>query len=148
MGLQDTIRKDMFKAKKDGNDTHAAILGMLTAALKNFQIEKGQNLTEDEEITVLRKEAKKLSDSYEQFTNGGREDLAAREKEQLSVVNGYLPKLMEREDIVEFVQKKIRDVQASSQRDIGMVMGLVMKELKGKADGGVVKSVVEELLKK
>lgn len=148
MKLQKTLREDMFKARKDGDTSKADILNMIIAALKNAQINKGEELKEEEEIDVIRKEAKKLNDAFVQYTEGGREDLAKKEKEQFDIVETYLPKLMSSDDIEAVVAQVIEKSGANSPRDIGMVMGMVMKELKGKADGGEVNTAVVKLLNK
>lgn len=80
MSIVDSIRNDMFKARKEGLKSRSEILGMALASIKNVEIDKG-DLTEDQVVEVLRKEIKKLEDAYSQYVVAGREDLAAHEKE-------------------------------------------------------------------
>ena len=147
MSLLETLRKDMFSATKDGNTTKADILKMAIAAIKNAEIEKGEALDDIEIEKVLRKEVKKVEDSIVQFTAAKRQDLVDRETEQLAALEEYLPELMSEEEIKKVVEVKITEVGAESMRDFGKVIGAVMKELSGKADGSVVKDIVESLLK-
>ena len=147
MFLLETLRKDMFSATKDGNTTKADILKMAIAAIKNAEIEKGEALDDIEIEKVLRKEVKKVEDSIVQFTAAKRQDLVDRETEQLAALEEYLPELMSEEEIKKVVEVKITEVGAESMRDFGKVIGAVMKELSGKADGSVVKDIVESLLK-
>jgi len=144
-----TIRKDMFKATKEKDEMRKGIAQIIMSEVKNRELElkEGQKMTEDLVIEVLRKESKKLIDSFDQFTEAGRKDLASSTKAQLDYVSTFLPKLMDLESVKEVVAKKIKSVGASSIRDMGKVMGATMGELKGKADGAVVKQAVEELLK-
>ena len=137
----------MFSATKDGNTTKADILKMVIAAIKNAEIEKGEVLDDKEIVKVLRKEVKKIQDSIAQFTTMGRQDLVDRETEQLAALKEYLPELMSEEEIKKVVEVKIAEVGAEGMRDFGKVIGAVMKELSGKADGSIVKDIVESLLK-
>jgi len=147
MSLLETLRKDMFSATKDGNTTKADIIKMAIAAIKNAEIEKGEVLDDKETVKVLRKEVKKIQDSIAQFTTMGRQDLVDRETEQLAALKEYLPELMSEEEIKKVVEVKIAEVGAEGMRDFGKVIGAVMKELSGKADGSIVKDIVESLLK-
>jgi hypothetical protein len=147
MSLLETLRKDMFSATKDGNTTKADILKMAIAAIKNAEIEKGEALYDIEIEKVLRKEVKKVEDSIVQFTAAKRQDLVDRETEQLAALKEYLPELMSEEEIKKVVEVKIAEVGAEGMRDFGKVIGAVMKELSGKADGSIVKDIVESLLK-
>lgn len=137
----------MFSATKDGNTTKADIIKMAIAAIKNAEIEKGEVLDDKETVKVLRKEVKKIQDSIAQFTTMGRQDLVDRETEQLAALKEYLPELMSEEEIKKVVEVKIAEVGAEGMRDFGKVIGAVMKELSGKADGSIVKDIVESLLK-
>lgn len=137
----------MFKAKKEGLNSRAEILGMALAAIKNVEIDKGE-LSEEQVVEILRKEVKKLEDAYAQYTAGGRSDLAEHEKEQIDTLNVYLPTLMSEKQIREVVSKVISTMPNATIREMGMVMGMAMKELKGKADGTLVNNIVKELLTK
>jgi uncharacterized protein len=148
MSLTDTIRKDMFTYTKDGNTNASDILKMALASIKNAEIEKGEPLTEDEIIKILRKEVKKIEDSILQFEQMGRQDLLEKERAQLGVIKGYLPQQMAEEDIKKIVDAKIKELNIQGMGQMGILMGAVMKETGGQADGNVVKNIVTETLSK
>lgn len=144
--MLDTLRKDMFEASKAKDIGRADILKMAMASIKNQEVEIQRNLDDDEVIAVLRKESKKIADSIEQFKAMGRDDLLEKEQYQFEVLESYLPQLMSRDDIEAVVEKKVADLGVSSVTEMGKVMGVVMNELKGKADGGLVKDIVQKVL--
>ena len=148
MSLLETIRKDMIEASKKGDVDSTNILKLAIASIKNEEIAKGDKLSDEEILKVLRKEESKIKDSIAEFTKMGRKDLIERESRQLKVISSYLPKLMSREEIEKVVSKAVADTHAEGLKSMGAVMGIVMKELNGKADGSVVKEVVQEFLSK
>jgi uncharacterized protein len=121
---------------------------MALASIKNAEIEKGEPLTEDEIIKILRKEVKKIEDSILQFEQMGRQDLLEKERAQLGVIKGYLPQQMAEEDIKKIVDAKIKELNIQGMGQMGILMGAVMKETGGQADGNVVKNIVTETLSK
>lgn len=135
--------KDAMKAK---DAVRLEVLRGMLSAFTNELVAKGkkpQDILSDEEVmTVIMRLAKQRKDSIDQYTKGGREDLAAEEKEQLAVLEEFLPEMMSREEIEKVVQAKVAEVGTENK---GMLMGAIMKELKGKADGMLVKEVVEGL---
>lgn len=146
--MLESLRKDMFEASKV-KDTHKVdILKMAMASVKNQEIEVGKSLSDEEIIAVLRKESKKVSDSIEQFKIMGRDDLLGKEQYQLEILESYLPQLMSKDDVEKFVREKISEFGTVTENDMGKVMGAVMNELKGKADGRLVKDVVQGILSK
>jgi len=148
MSLLETIKKDMIEASKKGDVDSTNILKLAISSIKNEEIAKGSKLSDEEILKVLRKEESKIKDSIAEFTKMGREDLIARESKQLKVISSYLPKLMSREEIEKVVSKVVADTHVEGLKSMGAVMGIVMKELQGKADGSTVKEVVQEFLSK
>jgi uncharacterized protein len=146
MSLVDTLRKDMFKATKEEEVAKADILKMALASIKNEQIEKQEDLTKEEIQKVLRKEVKKVKDSIAQFKEMGRDDLVAKEVLQLEVLQSYLPQPLSEKEVREVVEAKIKELGAEDMSEMGKVMGVLMKELEGKADGNTVKAIVEDIL--
>ena len=146
MSLLEQIRKDMISSLKSGEKDRNQILKMVLAILKNTQIEIGEELKDIEVEKILRRETKKIEDSIEQFTKMGRDDLVSKEKADLEVIKSYLSELMSDEDVKKIVEDKISQLETQDIRDMGKVMGVVMKELDGKADGNTVKNIVQELL--
>ena len=148
MSLLETIKKDMIEASKKGDVDSTNILKLAISSIKNEEIAKGSKLSDEEILKVLRKEESKIKDSIAEFTKMGRKDLIERESKQLKVISSYLPKLISREEIEKVVSKIVADTHAEGLKSMGAVMGIVMKELQGKADGSTVKEVVQEFLSK
>jgi len=148
MSLLQKIQQDSISAMKKGNSVKTDILKMVIASLKNAVIAKtgDSKISPEEEVKIVFSEAKKLKDSIEQYKKAGRDDLIAREEEQLKYVMEYLPEQMGREDVEKAVKKAIEEVRASGMGDMGKVMGAVMKDLQGKADGTLVSDIVKEKL--
>ena len=146
MSLVDTIRKDMFKASKEGLKDKSEILKMVLASIQNAQKEAEKELKDVEVEKILRKEVKKIQDSITQFKEMNRDDLVGKEELQLEVLEGYLPELLSEDKVREVVEEKIKQLGAESMRDMGKVMGAVMKELEGQTDGNTVKNIVQDLL--
>lgn len=146
MSLLENIRKDMLNASKQGDDITVDILKLVIADIRNEQIALDKELTDEDVLKVLRKQEKKIKDSIEQYTKMGRDDLVSRESAQLKVIEKYLPSLMSEDEITKIVSRVIADTNASGIQSMGLVMGSVMKELNGKADGNLVKDVVGKLL--
>lgn len=146
MSLLENIRKDMLDASKQGEDITVDILKLVIADIRNEQIALDKELTDEDVLKVLRKQEKKIKDSIEQYTKMERDDLVSRESAQLKVIEKYLPSLMSEDEITKIVSRVIADTNASGIQSMGLVMGSVMKELNGKADGNLVKDVVGKLL--
>jgi hypothetical protein len=149
MGLKEKLADDLKNAMKSGDKIKLEVVRMLQTMLKRKEVEKraeGKELTEDDEIQVIRSEIKKRKEAIELFEKGGRMDLAEKEKKELEILNTYLPEQMSEEEIANFVDKVIQEVGATGPKDIGKVMGAVMKQLKGKAEGEIVQKIVKEKL--
>ena len=138
----------MIEASKKGDVDSTNILKLAISSIKNEEIAKGSKLSDEEVLKVLRKEESKIKDSIAEFTKMDRKDLIERESKQLKVISSYLPKLISREEIEKVVSKIVADTHAEGLKSMGAVMGIVMKELQGKADGSTVKEVVQEFLSK
>ncbi|MGK7894625.1 MAG: GatB/YqeY domain-containing protein [Xenococcus sp. (in: cyanobacteria)] len=106
-----------------------------------------ETLTPEQELAILSQQAKQRRDSIEQYQKGGREDLADKEAQELAIIETYLPPQLSDEELEEIVTKIIADVGATSPKDMGKVMGVAMKELKGKTDGKKVQALVQGKLK-
>jgi uncharacterized protein YqeY len=136
----------MLDAIKSGQKETSQTLKMAISSIKNAQIEAKEELKDSDVVKILRKEAKKIEDSIEQYKEMGREDLLEKEQRDLSIIKKYLPELMSEKDITKVVEEKIEQLKATDMRDMGKVMGSVMKELEGKADGNSVKNIVQSKL--
>lgn len=158
--LAQKIREDMTAAMKARDTLRVMTLRGAIAAFTNYLVEKGRKPTEEvsdeDALVVIRRSVKQRKDSIEQFRNGKREDLAQKEEAELEILESYLPAQMSREQVEE-VAKKLKEKMAKTATGgspdaaniaafRGKFIGMVMKELKGQADGAVVKEVVEGLL--
>ena len=117
---------------------------MVLSAVKNREIEKRSELDEDEVVAVIASEVKKRKDSIEAFKQGHRDDLVQKEEKELAILERYLPKQLSEEPIREIVKKVISGIGATALADFGRVMGLVMLQIQGRADGQVVSKIVKE----
>jgi uncharacterized protein YqeY len=146
MPILETLRNEMFLARKNGEVDKANILGMAIASASNFKIEVQRDLTDEDLVMLLRKEEKKLKEAYTQFKENGRADLASKEQLQLSVIQSFLPKLMSTEEIEKYVKEKLDEMGEVNVRDMGKIIGMMMGQLKGKADGSEVSNAVKKLI--
>ncbi len=143
--LQDNLKQAMLSR----DTVKTSTLRMVISAIVYYEIQKGgagYTATEDDVLTVIQKEAKKIKDSIEQFENAGRTELVDKEKTELEVLKAYLPAEMGEDEIRKLVKEAISSTGASTQADIGKVMGSLMPSTKGKADGSLVSKIVKEEL--
>src|SRR5260370_30589774 len=123
---------------RDKNALKLSVLRMLKAALTNATIEKGgtdSKLTDNDATQVIRKQVKQRQDSIESFEKGGRPELAAKEKEELSILQSYLPQAMSADEMSKIVRETIAEVGASSKAQMGVVMKALQAKVSGRADG-------------
>ncbi len=121
------------------------LLAAFTNQLVATKRKPDEFLTDDEVMEVISKQARQRKDSIEQFEKGGRSDLAQSEKEELSVLETFLPAQMSYEEVLEFVKNKQTETGMTDKTKAGQFMGLIMKDLKGKADGPMVKQAIDSL---
>lgn len=140
--LLDRLRADQVAARKATDKDRTLLLGTVLAALKNREIELSRDLTDDDVVEVLRKQIKQRQDSVEQFTKADRPELAAREQAELDALKGYLPPEADPADIRAAADAAIAD----GASDVGKLMGRLMAEFKGRADGKVVNRIAREAL--
>lgn len=149
MATHETIKKSIVDAMKAKDEVRLRTLRSLSSAMTNEVVAKKRKpdefLSDDEALAVLKRAASQRKDSIEQFMKGGREDLALPEREELAVIEAYLPAQMSREQVEEIAKAKIAEMGADKSK-MGILMGAVMKETKGSADGNLVKEVIEGLL--
>ncbi len=146
MTLTERIENDTKEAMKARNESVLSALRLVRAALKNKQIDLGHPLTDDEARQVIKTMVKQYGDALADFEKAGRTDLATKQKAEIDVLNAYLPAQMSEAEIEPIAKKVIADLGATA-KDMGRVMGAVMKEVAGRADGNAVKNVLQRLLK-
>ena len=150
MNLKEKINSDIKDAMRSGDTVRRDTLRFLDSAIKNTEIEKKKKETglgEEEVLEVIARSVKQRNDSIQQYTNGGRPELAEKEKAELEILKAYLPEQLSEDEIRKVVKEIISDAGTVSVSDMGKIMGQAMSKLKGKADGNIVKKVVEEELK-
>ncbi|MEK7847025.1 MAG: GatB/YqeY domain-containing protein [Nitrospinota bacterium] len=146
MSLKERLMEDMKDAMKKGEQIKLSAIRMVRAGIKNKEIELIRELKDEDVIDVIKTAIKQRKDSFAQFLSGKRIDLAEREKKEIEILSVYLPEQMGEEDIRKRVREVILETGASTSRDMGRVMKLIMPELKGRADGQLINKVVQEML--
>jgi len=146
MSSIELIDSEIIKALKSGEKERLTVLRGLKSDLKYRQIEKHDDLTEEDVVSVLSSVAKKLRDSIEQFEAGGRMDLVEKERRGLQIVEGFLPRQMPEDELRAIIKKVIDDTGADSPQKAGLVMKSLMPLIKGKADGKLANRLVMEML--
>jgi uncharacterized protein YqeY len=146
MGLREQIDADTKGALKAGAKEKVSTLRMLSAALKNRQIDKRGPLTEDEVLEAVRSLIKQRRDSVEQFTKGGRQDLVDKESAEIGFLEVYLPQQLSREELEPLVREAITQSGAQGSKDMGKVMKVLIPMVGGRADGKLVSELVKSAL--
>lgn len=152
MSLREQILQDLKTAMKQKDTERLNVLRSLKAKLLEKEISERKGgeatLSDEQVVEVLMKAAKQRKESIQQFEEGGREDLAKKEKFELKVIDEYLPEMMTEEEIREEAKKQIDKMGAEGMSDMGKVMGALMGRLKGKAEGSTISRIVKEELSK
>jgi uncharacterized protein YqeY len=146
MDLKETLNSDLKTALKAGEKLRLSTIRMLLSEIRNAEIAKRGELTDEELLAVAAREARRRKEAIEEFTKGGRQDLVDKETYELSVLEAYLPEQMSDEEVRRVVSETIAEVGATSPGDLGKVMGKLMPKVKGKADGKKVNQFVREML--
>lgn len=147
MKLKDKINADLKDAMKSKNKIKLNTVRSIRAMILEFEKSGSvSELSEDEEIKMLSRAAKKRREAAEQYETAGRLELAENERQELSIIEDYLPKQLSEEEILTKVKMSADQIGAQSKADFGKLMGIVMKDLKGLADGNVIRKMVEKVL--
>lgn len=150
MSIHETLKAAIPDALRAHDEVKLRTLRSLVTAMTNEVVAKKRKpdelLTDEEAVAVLKRASNQRKDSIEQFEKGNRADLAKPEQEELVIIESYLPAMMSREEIEAIVKAKMAETGTTSKAEAGKFTGMVMKDLKGKADGGDVKAVVDSIL--
>jgi uncharacterized protein len=148
MSLEQKVMDDLKTAMLAKDEKSLRSLRAIKAAIINLKTSEGfaGEIKEDDEIKLLQKLVKQRKESLEIYEKQNRGDLAEKEQEEISVIEKFLPKQMSVDELKEIIEKIIKDTGATSQADMGKVMGMANKQLAGKADGKTIASVVKEIL--
>ena len=148
--LKEKIFTDLKEAMKSGDTEKRDVLRMVDSMIKNTEIEKGkreEGLSDEEVVEILSRAVKQRQDSVTQYEKGGRSDLAKKELSEIEILKNYLPEQLSEDELKRIAKKILDENDLSDSADFGRAMGLVMAEVKGKADGNLVRQVVAEILK-
>jgi uncharacterized protein len=140
------IEQELKSAMKARDQTRTGALRLTLAALRSAEKELGRPLKDDEELQVLHRERKRRAEGAEAFRSAGREEQAAREEEELAVIEEFMPEPLTEDELERIVDDAIAETGATSLRDLGRVMADVMPQISGRAEGGAVSQIVREKL--
>ena len=146
MHLKERLIEDMKDSMKKGEQIKLSAIRMVRAGIKNKEIEIGRELKDEDVVGVISSAIKQRKDSYAQFLNANRMDLAEKEKKEIEVLSIYLPEQMGEDEIKKRIKEIISETGAATSKDIGRVMKILMPEMKGKADGNLVNKIAREML--
>lgn len=142
--LADRLQSDLNTARKAGDKPRTLLLGTVLADVRNREIELRRDLTDDDVIDVLRRGIKKRRESIEMFDKGGRTDLAEKERVEVEMLSAYMPAAVSDDEL----RAAVRAAIAGGAKNIGAVMGKVMPQFKGRAEGGTISAIAKEELSK
>ncbi|WP_053364143.1 GatB/YqeY domain-containing protein [Bacillus sp. FJAT-27251] len=147
MSLLERLNKDMIQAMKNKEKDKLTTIRMMKSSLQNEAIKLGkQELSAEEELTVLSRELKQRKDSLQEFEKAGRQDLAEKLRIEIEHVEQYMPEQLSEEELVSVIKQSIAETGAASKADMGRVMAAIMPKVKGKADGSLVNKLVQQHL--
>ncbi len=144
--LKQKLTGDLKQAMRDKDKVKLLVIRLVMAAIKNAEIARQTTLDDADILGIIAKEARQRRESVEAFRQGNRQDLVAQEEAELTVLQGYLPQQISREEIIAEARRVIEEVGAQGPGDKGKVMPKLISQLKGKADGREINAVVTELL--
>ena len=140
------LQDEMKKALKSKDTERLSVIRMLISEIKKEQIDKKKELSDDEILAIIQRYAKQRREAIEQYKKANRNDLVEKEQNELNIVLEFLPKQLTEEEITDIVEETIKELGASSLKDMGKVMKTVMAKVKGRADGSIVSRIVKEKL--
>jgi len=146
MSLKSQITEDMKSAMKAGAKDRLKVVRLMLAAIKQVEVDKRVELDDAAVLTVITKMVKQRRDSIEQFEKGKREDLAKIERDEIAVLDEYLPEPLAASELAAMVDEVIKATGAESMRDMGKVMGQIKEKAAGRADMGAISATVKERL--
>ncbi|PIS07626.1 hypothetical protein COT78_02920 [Candidatus Berkelbacteria bacterium CG10_big_fil_rev_8_21_14_0_10_43_13] len=146
MSLKSQIESDFLTAYKNRDDLKVSILRMMKSAIKNAEISAKADLSDDEIVKILRREAKQREEAIVEFEKGGRSDLTEGNRKEIAVIDEYLPAQIDSDQIQKVIDETVLEINPSGPADFGRVIGAVMKKLAGQADGNTVSTLVKKAL--
>lgn len=148
MSLKEKLTEDMKQAMRDKETgkLRLSVIRMVRANIKNVEIDRKQELSDDEVLDVLAKEVKTRRDSMEEFKKGNRPDLVESLEQEIVILMNYLPEQLNETEVRALVESAVAETQAVSPKEMGKVMAVLMPKVKGRADGKLINTIVREML--
>jgi len=147
MSLMEKLTADMKEAMKQGEKERLSVIRLVRGSVRQAEIDGKKTLSDDEIIGVITKEVKMRRDSIEEFERGGRSDLVEKTQAEIAILMPYLPAQLSPDEVRQLVETAVAEVGATTAKDMGKVMGVLMPRVKGRADGKLVNEIVRSLLK-
>ncbi len=144
--LKERITEDMKSAMRAGDKDRLGTIRLILAAVKQVEVDTRSDLGDEQVLSILDKMCKQRRESIEQFTSAGRDDLVAKEEQELTVIQAYLPEPLSEETIDQLIAEAISETGAASMKDMGKVMGLIRPKVQGRADMGAVSAKIKSKL--
>jgi uncharacterized protein YqeY len=150
MSLKDRLSEDMKQAMRDreAGKLRLSVIRMVRAAIRNVEIDHKKELSEEEVLDILAKEAKMRRDSLEEFKKANRPDLVESLEQEIEILLNYLPQQLSESEVRALVSEAVSSTNAAGAKDMGKVMAALMPKVKGRADGKLVNSIVRDMLNK
>ena len=146
MSLKEQIKADIKEAMRAKDTQRRDTLRNLSAAIKQIEVDERKELTDSDVEVILTKYAKQRVDALNQFKEAGRDDLVAKEEAELAIVRSYLPEPLSDDELKEAVASIVKEIGATSMKDMGKIMGAIKQKYGSRADGGKVNRIVKEIL--
>lgn len=146
MTIKEQLMVDLKEAMKQKQGLRKSVITMLRAAIKQIEVDQRKELNDDEVIDIVATQVKQKRSVIDEFLKGGRDDLADEAKEEIAVLEKYLPEQLSEEELKAIISEVITEVGAASMKDMGKVMGMVNPKVKGRADGKTVSQIVKSFL--
>ncbi len=144
--LKDRLKNDLKEAMKSKDTFKRDVVRFLMSAIKQVEVDERRELSDEDIQRIIQKSVKQREDAAAQYKEGGREDLFEKEMKEAEILKSYLPKQLSDEELRAIIEETIKEVGASSMKDMGKVMGAVIKKTVGQADGKRINAIVKELL--
>jgi len=144
--LTTRITDDVKTAMRSKDKARLGVLRLITAAIKQIEVDQRITLDDDQVITVLEKMLKQRKDSIEQFSKAGRDELVAQEASEIEIIQEYMPEQLSEDELNSMINEAISSTGAASMKDMGKVMGMLKPKLAGRADMGLVSKIIKEQL--
>ena len=146
MSLKDKLMEDLKSSMKNKDTIRKNTITMVRSSIKQIEVDKRLELADEEVLDIISKQVKEKRSAIEEFKKGSRDDLVNQTENEIEILLEYLPKQLSEEEVEEIVKETINEINATSMKDIGMIMKAVMPKIKGRSDGNVVNKVVKKIL--